>query len=193
MGLNESLYTILFIVFLHFLAATNRNTDRRRKETARSMGLRHMSPPPTTAHHLRPGILLLCESFPHACCTGKLMVFWKVGIDSRWSRRYSYVHLPTFYISRERGEEVFAYVKRVFSRRKDCQTLGGTADHVFFSFPHLSYIKNPLILSEIWRNDCRKSTMKLFLGCICVILVFCGPFCLAWLRDFACLCYLYVF
>lgn len=126
-----------------------------------------MSPHPTTAHHLRPGILLLCESYSCACRTGTLMVFWKVGIDSRWSRRYSYVHLPILHFS-GRKRKPSRVRSESFYGGKTGQILGGTADHVFFSFSHLSYIKKPLILSEIWRNDCRKSTMKLFLGCMYV-------------------------
>jgi len=93
-----------------------------------------MSPPPTTAHHLRPGILLLCESYSCACRTGTLMVFWKVGIDSIESTLFLCTFADFTFLGKE--EEAFARAKRVFLRRKDWPDSGRHGRLRFF-FPSL--------------------------------------------------------
>ena len=128
------------------------------------MRLRYLSLPLTTAHHLRPGILLLCESYSCVWRTGMLMVFWKVGTDSM---EESTLFLCTFAECLHfsgRGEEVFACAKRVHGGKTT--TFCVARPITFFIITYLTSQKI-LILSETWRNDCRKSTMKLFLGCTC--------------------------
>ena len=94
------------------------------------MGPRFTSPPPTTAHHLRPGSLLLCESYSHACRIGTLVVVWKFGIDSMQSTLF----LCTFadsYISREREKKPSRVRSESYGGRT-AKFLGGTADYVSF-------------------------------------------------------------
>ena len=151
MGLNESLYTILFIVFLHFLAATNRNTDRWRTETARSHGSTayvpssHHSSSPQAGHSFAVRKLLL--RLPYRDADGLLESWNRLSMEST----LFLCTFADFYISRER-EKGLRVCEASSHGGKTCHILGGTADYVFFI--QLFYIKKPLVLSEIWRNDC---------------------------------------
>lgn len=122
---------LLFIVFLHFPAA-HEQTTRMTEDGAQARWAAR--PPPTTAHHLRSGILLLCESYSYACRTGTLMVFWKVG-------KLFLCTFADFHISREREKESLRVCEA-------SSTPGGKTARFWarpITFLQLSYIEKQLL------------------------------------------------
>jgi hypothetical protein len=106
-----TLFSLLFF-YTSWLQRTEKH-GRRRTETARPnaslacVTFSHHSSSPRAGYSFAVRKMLL-----YACRIGTLMVFWKVGTDSRWSRRYSYVHLPIFTFL-GKGRKAFACAKRV--------------------------------------------------------------------------------
>jgi len=185
LGLNESLYYSLYCFLNTSRLQTNKQHGMTEDGAQARWVSRHESPPPTTAHHLRPGILFAVRR-----TTSTLS--WRDAdglLESRnWlemkSQLYSYVHLP-IHISWKGGSKALSRrAKRAWRKRLPIE--GGTADYVYSNI----FISKTLILSETWRNDCREfeKALCLLIWCSCV-------FCCAWWFCFCviswleCFCY----
>jgi hypothetical protein len=100
------------------------------------------------------------------------MVFWKVGTDSRWSRRYSYVHLPIFTFL-GKGRKAFACAKRVHKEETLATFWAGRPITFFLSNYIIS--KNLLFLVKFgetiaeWHNEIISDLMCDLVSCVLLV------------------------